>query len=75
MAYALMGGKDFDISKVMMFQALSGQKGIADFSDNPVMLMALMSNEKGGDLGNFAKMQILSQLSKKKNKTEDREEN
>lgn len=48
MAYALMGGKDFDLSKIMMFQALSGQgKGIADFSENPIMLMALMSNENG----------------------------
>ena len=66
MAYALMGGKDFDLSKVMMFQALSGQgSGIADFSENPIMLMALMSNEKGGgEIGDFAKMQILSQLSK-----------
>ena len=65
LAYALMGGKDFDLGKVMMFQALSGQgKGIADFSENPIMLMALMSNEKGGgDLSDFAKMQILSQIS------------
>ena len=70
MAYALMGGKDFDLSKVMMFQALSGQgKGIADFSENPIMLMALMGNEKGGDLSNFAKMQMLTQLSAKKKET------
>lgn len=70
MAYALMGGKDFDLSKMMMFQALSGQgNGIADFSENPIMLMALMSNEKGdGDLGNFAKMQILSQVTNGKKK-------
>lgn len=68
MAYALMGGKDFDLSKIMMFQALSGQgKGIADFSENPIMLMALMSNENGkNDLSDFAKMQILSGLSNKK---------
>ena len=47
MAYALMGGKDFDLSKIMMFQALSGQgKGIADFSENPIMLMALMTEIK-----------------------------
>ena len=66
MAYALMGGKDFDLSKVMMFQALSGQgNGIADFSENPIMLMALMSNEKGGgEISDFAKMQVLAQLSK-----------
>lgn len=70
MAYALMGGKDFDLSKVMMFQALSGQgNGIADFSENPIMLMALMSNENGGgDLSNFAKMQILSQIAGNKKK-------
>lgn len=68
MIYALMGGKDFDLSKIMLFQAMSGQgKGIADFSENPMMLMALMSNENGGgDLGNFAKMQILTQLAGKK---------
>lgn len=78
MAYALMGGKDFDLSKVMMFQALSGQgKGIADFSENPIMLMALMSNENGkGDLSDFAKMQILSGLSnKKKTSKETKKEN
>lgn len=71
MAYALMGGKDFDLSKMMMFQALSGQgNGIADFSENPIMLMALMSNEKGGgDLSDFAKMQVLSQLAGKKKET------
>ena len=72
MAYALMGGKDFDLSKVMMFQALGNQgkeKGVADFSENPIMLMALMSNENGGgDLGNFAKMQILSQIAGNKKK-------
>lgn len=70
MAYALMGGKDFDISKMMMFQALSGQgNGIADFSENPIMLMALMSNENGGgDLSNFAKMQVLSQIAGNKKK-------
>lgn len=73
MAYALMGGKDFDLSKVMMFQALSGQgKGIADFSENPIMLMALMSNENGkNDLSDFAKMQILSGLSNKKKTTKE----
>lgn len=73
MAYALMGGKDFDLSKVMMFQALSGQgKGIADFSENPIMLMALMSNENGkSDLSDFAKMQILSGLSNKKKTTKE----
>lgn len=73
MAYALMGGKDFDLSKIMMFQALSGQgKGIADFSENPIMLMALMSNENGkNDLGDFAKMQILSGLSNKKKTTKE----
>lgn len=73
MAYALMGGKDFDLSKVMMFQALSGQgKGIADFSENPIMLMALMSNENGkNDLSDFAKMQILSGLSNKKKPTKE----
>ena len=72
MAYALMGGKDFDLSKVMMFQALSGQgKGIADFSENPIMLMALMGNESGRDLSDFAKMQILSQLSAKKKPTKE----
>lgn len=77
MAYALMGGKDFDLSKVMMFQALSGQgNGIADFSENPIMLMALMGNESGRDLSDFAKMQILSQLSaKKKPAKETRKEN
>lgn len=70
MAYALMGGKDFDISKMMMFQALSGQgNGISDFSENPIMLMALMSNENGGgDLSNFAKMQVLSQIAGNKKK-------
>lgn len=73
MAYALMGGKDFDLSKIMMFQALSGQgKGIADFSENPIMLMALMSNENGkNDLSDFAKMQILSGLSNKKKTTKE----
>ena len=73
MAYALMGGKDFDLSKIMMFQALSGQgKGIADFSENPIMLMALMSNENGkNDLSDFAKMQILSGLSNKKKLTKE----
>lgn len=73
MAYALMGGKDFDLSKIMMFQALSGQgKGIADFSENPIMLMALMSNENGkNDLSDFAKMQILSGLSNKKKITKE----
>lgn len=73
MAYALMGGKDFDLSKIMMFQALSGQgKGIADFSENPIMLMALMSNESGkNDLSDFAKMQILSGLSNKKKPTKE----
>ena len=69
MAYALMGGKDFDLSKVMLFQALGQGNGIADFSENPIMLMALMSNENGGgDLSNFAKMQVLSQLSGNKKK-------
>ena len=73
MAYALMGGKDFDLSKIMVFQALSGQgKGIADFSENPIMLMALMSNENGkNDLSDFAKMQILSGLSNKKKTTKE----
>lgn len=73
MAYALMGGKDFDLSKIMMFQALSGQgKGIADYSENPIMLMALMSNENGkNDLSDFAKMQILSGLSNKKKTTKE----
>lgn len=73
MAYALMGGKDFDLSKIMMFQALSGQgKGIADFSENPIMLMALMSNENGkNDLSDFAKIQILSGLSNKKKTTKE----
>ncbi len=73
MAYALMGGKDFDLSKIMMFQALSGQgKGIADFSENPIMLMALMSNEnRKNDLSDFAKMQILSGLSNKKKTTKE----
>lgn len=73
MAYALMGGKDFDLSKIMMFQALSVQgKGIADFSENPIMLMALMSNENGkNDLSDFAKMQILSGLSNKKKPTKE----
>ena len=73
MAYELMGGKDFDLSKIMMFQALSGQgKGIADFSENPIMLMALMSNENGkNDLSDFAKMQILSGLSNKKKPTKE----
>ena len=73
MAYALMGGKEFDLSKIMMFQALSGQgKGIADFSENPIMLMALMSNENGkNDLSDFAKMQILSGLSNKKKPTKE----
>lgn len=73
MVYALMGGKDFDLSKIMMFQALSGQgKGIADFSENPIMLMALMSNENGkNDLSDFAKMQILSGLSNKKKTTKE----
>ena len=73
MAYALMGGKDFDLSKIMMFQALSGQgKGIADFSENPIMLMALMSNENGkNNLSDFAKMQILSGLSNKKKTTKE----
>lgn len=73
MAYVLMGGKDFDLSKIMMFQALSGQgKGIADFSENPIMLMALMSNENGkNDLSDFAKMQILSGLSNKKKPTKE----
>lgn len=73
MAYALMGGKDFDLSKIMMVQALSGQgKGIADFSENPIMLMALMSNENGkNDLSDFAKMQILSGLSNKKKTTKE----
>lgn len=73
MAYVLMGGKDFDLSKIMMFQALSGQgKGIADFSENPIMLMALMSNENGkNDLSDFAKMQILSGLSNKKKTTKE----
>ena len=73
MAYALMGGKDFDLSKIMMFQALSGQgKGIADFSENPIMLMALMSDENGkNDLSDFAKMQILSGLSNKKKPTKE----
>ena len=77
MAYALMGGKDFDLSKLMMFQALSGQgNGIADFSENPIMLMALMSNEKGGELSDFAKMQVLSQLSSpKKRKAKETKEN
>ena len=75
MAYALMGGKDFDLSKMMMFQALSKQEGnLADFSENPIMLMALMSNEKGGELSDFAKMQMLTQLSQKK-KTQDKKEN
>lgn len=69
MAYALMGGKDFDLSKVMLFQALGQGNGIADFSENPIMLMALMGNENGGgDLSNFAKMQVLSQLSGNKKK-------
>lgn len=73
MAYVLMGGKDFDLSKIMMFQALSGQgKGIADFSENPIMLMALMSNENGkNDLSDFAKVQILSGLSNKKKPTKE----
>ena len=73
MAYALMGGKDFDLSKIMMFQALSRQgKGIADFSENPIMLIALMSNENGkNDLSDFAKMQILSGLSNKKKPTKE----
>lgn len=77
MAYALMGGKDFDLSKLMMFQALSGQgKDVADFSENPIMLMALMSNEKGGELSDFAKMQVLSQLSSpKKRKAKETKEN
>ena len=77
MAYALMGGKDFDLSKLMMFQALSGQgNGIADFSENPIMLMALMSNEKDGELSDFAKMQVLSQLSSpKKRKAKETKEN
>lgn len=65
MAYALMGGKDFDLSKIMMFQALGNGKGIADFSENPMMLMALMSNESG-NLSDFAKYQMLSQLGAKK---------
>lgn len=72
MTYALMGGKDFDLSKVMMFQALSGQgNGVADFSENPVMLMALMGN--GGELNDFAKMQILTQLSAPKKRKKDKE--
>ncbi len=71
MLYGLMGGNDFDISKLMMFQAMSGQgKGVADFSENPMMLMALMSNEKGGsDISNFAKMQMLSSLTTQKKET------
>ena len=72
MAYALMGGKDFDLSKMMMFQAMTGKgKGISDLSENPIMLMALMSNENGGNgLSDFAKMQILSQISTKTKKKE-----
>ena len=76
MAYALMGGKDFDLSKVMMFQALSGNnKGLTDFSENPVMLMALMSNEKGGELSDFAKMQVLTQLANNKKANKPAKEN
>lgn len=72
MAYALMGGKDFDLSKMMIFQAMTGKgKGISDLSENPIMLMALMSNENGGNgLSDFAKMQILSQISTKTKKKE-----
>lgn len=76
MAYALMGGKDFDLSKMMMFQALSGNnKGLTDFSENPVMLMALMSNEKGGELSDFAKMQVLTQLANNKKANKPTKEN
>ena len=76
MAYALMGGKDFDLSKMMMFQALSGNnKGLTDFSENPVMLMALMSNEKGGELSDFAKMQVLTQLANNKKANKPAKEN
>ena len=76
MAYALMGGKDFDLSKVMMFQALSGNnKGLTDFSENPIMLMALMSNEKGGELSDFAKMQVLTQLANNKKANKPAKEN
>ena len=40
------------------------------------MLMALMSNEKGGELSDFAKMQVLSQLSSpKKRKAKETKEN
>ena len=72
MAYALMGGKDFDLSKIMMFQAMTGKgKGISDLSENPMMLMALMGNESGnGSLSDFAKMQILSQMTAKTKKKE-----
>mgnify|MGYP001034504110 CR=1 FL=1 len=63
MAYALMGGKDFDLSKIMMFQALSGQgKPITDFSKNPIMLLALAENENGSNMNDFVKMQLLSQI-------------
>lgn len=76
MAYALMGGKDFDLSKMMMFQALSGNnKGLTDFSENPIMLMALMSNEKGGELSDFAKMQVLTQLTNNKKANKPAKEN
>lgn len=76
MAYALMGGKDFDLSKMMMFQALSGNnKGLTDFSENPIMLMALMSNEKGGELSDFAKMQVLTQLANNKKANKPTKEN
>ena len=65
MTYAMMGGSDFDLSKIMMFQAMSKGNGISDFSENPMMLMALMGNSKDG-MSDFMKMQMFSQMSAKK---------
>ncbi len=66
LAYALMGGKEMDLSKILMLQAMSKGEGIADFSSNPMMLMALMGKDNGGDMSDFMKMQMLTSLSKTK---------
>ena len=74
MTYAMMGGSNFDISKIMMLQAMSKGNGIADFSENPMMLMALMGNDSGKDgMSDFMKMQMFSQMNTKKTKKTTKE--
>ena len=69
MTYALMGGNNADISKLMMFQAMSNSNKVTDFSDNPAMLMALMG--KDGDanpMADMLKAQMFAQMNAKKSK-------